>query len=198
MVERWALMAMVAVGGATSAIAQEVETYRSAVVALADDPLLRAEFEQGLVAKAQVHDYDAVTSYDLVPNVDDVDSRRFVKTLASRGVRTVLMIRPAAIGRGSSLESVRNEVAPELFDNMRAFAKDVSPSSAEDLIAVVHMAIYTISDDKAERISAGAVWLDGEVESREQGIDRLQDLIVANVDAARPAIRRRLGLPPLD
>ena len=27
--------------------------------------------------------------------------------------------------------------------------------------------------------------------------ERHQDLIVANVDAARPAIRRRLGLPPL-
>ncbi|HEX7081800.1 MAG TPA: hypothetical protein VF329_12375 [Gammaproteobacteria bacterium] len=36
------------------------------------------------------------------------------------------------------------------------------------------------------------------METREEGIERLQDLIVANVDAARPAIRRLLGLPPLE
>jgi len=197
MVTRLTLVVLLGVWSSTSAIPQEVITYKSAVVALAEDPVLRAEFEQGLVAKAIDHEYDAVTSYDLVPDVSDVDNRRFADTLASHGIRTVLMVRPAAVGPGSSLEAVRNEVAPELLENMRAFAKDASSSDAEELIAVVHMAIYAISDGQAELVSAGAVWLDEEVETREQGLERLQDLIVANVDAARPAIRQYLGLPPL-
>ena len=179
-------------------LAQQPVRYKSAVVALTDDAMLRETFEQKLVAKALEHDYDAVTSYDLVPNVDDADSKRFRTTLAAQGVRTVLMVRPAAVGPGSSLESVRKEVSPELLANMRTFAKEVSASDSEDLIAVVHMAIYMITADDSELISSGAVWLDEPVENREEGIERLQDLIVANVDAARPAIRRRLGLPPLN
>lgn len=63
---------------------------------------------------------------------------------------------------------------------------------------VASHSIYSISEGDATPVSAGAVWLDEEVETREEGIERLQDLIVANVDAARPAIRRLLGLPPLE
>jgi hypothetical protein len=59
------------------------------------------------------------------------------------------------------------------------------------------MAVYTIVDRRAELVSAGAVWLDEEVASREQGIARLQDLIVRNLDEARPMLRQRLGLAPL-
>src|SRR5690606_30474849 len=87
----------------TSALAQDVVTYKSAVVALAEDPAFRAEFEEGLVEKALEHDYDAVTSYDLVPDVTDIDNKRFLRVLASDGVRMVLMVRPAAVGPGASL-----------------------------------------------------------------------------------------------
>lgn len=179
------------------ALAQDVVTYKSAVVALADDRALRVEFEEGLVAKALEHDYDAVTGYDLVPNVEDIDDRRFLRTLASHGVRMVLMVRPAAVGPGSSLESVRDAVSPELLADMRRFAKEASASDAQDLIAVVHMAIYAVSERDAALVSSGAVWLDEEVATRAEGIERLQDLIVANVDAVRPTIRRLLGLPSL-
>lgn len=197
MITRLVFTAFICVSSTAAVLAQDNATFKSAVVALTDDAALRAEFEQGLVDKALGRDYDAVISYDIVPDVEDVNNRRFVRTLAEHGIRTVLMLRPAAVGEGSSLESVRNEVSPELLENMRRFAGDVSSSEADDLIAVVHMAIYAVSDDRAELVSAGAVWLDEEVETREQGMERLQDLIVANVDAARPAIRQRLGLPPL-
>lgn len=80
------------------------------------------------------------------------------------------MVRPAAIGAGSSLDAVRNEVSPQMLADMRAFAGEVSSSGGDDLIAVVHLAIYT----------------------------RLQDLILGNVDGVRPAIRQHLGLPPLN
>jgi hypothetical protein len=81
---------------------------------------------------------------------------------------------------------------------MRAFARELSPSGEEDLLAVVHLAIYLISIDGAELISSGAVWLDEPNPSRDEAIERLQDLIVANVDGVRPAIRQHLGLPPIE
>jgi hypothetical protein len=191
------LCACAALAVAGTALAQEIR-YKSAVVALTDDPALRAEFERTLVAKAREHDYDAITSYDLVPTVADVKSKDFVDTMLANGVKAVMMIRPAAIGPGASLDSVRKEVSPKALADMRDFAKKVSDSDGNDLIAVVHMAIYLFYGRDPELISSGAVWLDEPVTDRAEAMSRLQDLVVANVDAARPAIRRYYRLPPLE
>ena len=180
-----------------AAEAQEPVTYRAAIVALAGDDELRHSFEDSLVAKARAHRYDAVVSYDIVPDVDDLDSERIVEILKARGIQAVLMLRPAAIGAGSSLDSVRDAVSPGVYADMRSFANRISASASDDLIAVVHMAIYTLADEHPALISAGAVWLDEAVDSRDEGIERLQDIMLANVDAVRPAIREHLGLPPL-
>ena len=176
---------------------QRVFTFKAAVVALTDDAKLRESFERELVAKAREHRYDAVASYDIVPKVADVRSKSFVKTLAAKGVKVVLMVRPAAIGAGSSLDAVKGEVSPAMLQDMKSFAKMVSPPGGTDLIAVVHLAIYAIYTGKPELLSPGAVWLDEPVTDRAEGIARLQDLIVKNVDAARPALRQYLGMPPL-
>lgn len=182
---------------AASALGQpSAPTVKAAVVALTEDQALRESFEQDLVALARTRGYDAVTSYDLV-DVQDVDAKRFLEQLKSSGVQAVLMVRPAAVGEGSSLESVRAEVSPRLFADMQRFARRVSSSGPDDLIAVVHLAIYVITSDRPEPISSGAVWLDEPVTDRAQGIQRLQQLIADNIDGVRPAIRRHLGLPPL-
>jgi hypothetical protein len=181
----------------STAAAQAPVTYKAAVVALADEPEVRAEFEEALVTKAREHRYDAITTYDIAPEVRDLDDDDFLDLLEANGVRTVLMLRPAAIGEGASLESVRNEVSPRLLSDMQRFAKEVSSSEANEMIAVVHMAIYLVENGDPELLSSGAVWLDQEVDSREEGLERLRDLVLGNVDAVRPAIRRHLGLPPL-
>ena len=188
-----------AIGASSSlASAQEIFTVRFAVVALAAQPELRAEFEEGLVAKALEQNYDAVTSYNLVPDVTDVDDPDFIGRLVSAGVGGVLMMRPAAVGAGSTLESVRGAVSPDVYSNMQAFARELSPSGEEDLLAVVHMGIYLFGVGGAQLISSGAVWLDEENPSQEEGIERLQNLIVTNINGIRPAIREYLGLPPLE
>jgi hypothetical protein len=181
----------------STAAAQAPVTYKAAVVALADEPEVRAEFEEALVTKAREHRYDAITTYDIAPEVRDLDDDDFLDLLEANGVRTVLMLRPAAIGEGASLESVRNEVSPRLLSDMQRFAKEVSSSEANEMIAVVHMAIYLVENGDPELLSSGAVWLDQDVDTREQGLERLRDLVLGNVDAVRPAIRRHLGLPPL-
>ena len=183
---------------ATTAYSQQPPTtYKAAVVALTDDAALRQSFESELVATARSHAYDAVTSYDITSDVKNLDRDDFLEALAARGIQAVLMVRPAAVGEGSSLESVRNEVSTRTFQDMQRFARELSGPESGDLIAVVHLAIYTLTAKDPELISSGAVWLDEPVANREDGIKRLQALILQNVDAVRPAIRRRLGLPPL-
>ncbi len=195
---RYMVLALTLGASWTLVSAQEIVTVKMAVVALAAQPELRTEFEEGLVAKALENNYDAVTSYNLVPDVTDVDDADFIERLVAEGVGGVLMIRPAAVGAGSTLESVRDAVSPDIYSNMQAFAREVSSSDEEDLLAVVHMGIYLIDEGRAQLISSGAVWLDEENPSQEEGIERLQNLIVTNINAIRPAIREYLGLPPLE
>jgi hypothetical protein len=190
----------VALGVTASAYGQgrENRVYKSAVVALTDDAALRADFEREIVAKARARNYDAITSYDLVPDVTDVDNREFIDTMLANRVDVVVLLRPAAIGPGSSLDSVRKEVSAKTLTKMRSFAKQVSESDADDLIAVIHMAIYLFYTRDLEVISSGAIWLDEPVQDRAEAIDRLQNLTLDTIDAARPAIRRYYRLAPID
>ena len=178
-------------GIATSACAQgrENRIYKMAVVALTADPALRSAFEKELVAKARTHDYDAITSYDLVPTVTEVDSKEFIDTMLANKVDLVWLLRPAAIGPDASLDSVRKEVSPKTLTDMRDFARKVSKSGGNDLIAVIHMAVYLFYGREPEVITSGAVWLDEPVQDRAEGVARVQDLALENLDGARPALR---------
>ena len=190
-------LALLDFAGSSVASAQEIATFRSAVIVLVEDSAVRAALEDELVALARTHRYDAVAGHTVVPEIGDLTDAEVFDTLGLAGVQAVLMLRPASIGQGSSLESVRNSISPRIFANMHAFAEAVGSTDSDDLIAVIHMAVYTITTVGAELVSSGAVWLDEPVESREQGIRRLEDLILSNIDAVRPAIREHYGLPPL-
>ena len=187
-----------ALGVATAALGQgrENRIYKAAVVALTQDAALRADFERQFVAKAREHNYDAVVSYDVAPNVTDVRNKEFVDAMLANRVDIVLLVRPAAIGPGASLDSVRKEVSAKTLTDMRAFAKKVSDSNGNDLIAVVHQAVYLFYGRDPEVISSGAVWLDEPVQDRAEAVARLQDLMLENLDAARPAIRRFYRMNP--
>jgi hypothetical protein len=192
------LCACAALGIATAALGQgrENRVYKAAVVALTEDAALRADFERQFVAKARAHNYDAVASYELVPTVTDVRDREFVDTMLANKTDLVLLVRPAAIGPGASLDSVRKEVSAKTLTDMRDFAKKVSDSDGDDLIAVIHMAVYLFYGRDPEVISSGAVWLDEPVSDRAEAIARLQDLMLENLDAARPGIRRFYRMNP--
>lgn len=192
----WNLL-LIGICVATSASAQEIATFRSAIIVLVEDSTVRAALENDLVTLARQHRYDAVAGHMLVPDIEDLTDDEVFETLGVSGVQAVLMLRPASIGPGSSLESVRNSISPRIFADMTAFAEAVGSTDRDALIAVIHMAIYTINTVGAELISSGAVWLDEPVDNREEGIQRLENLILANIDSVRPAIREHYGLPPL-
>lgn len=192
------LMVTFSVCGVQAATSAEPMRYRIAMVALTEDPEVRRDFEEGLARKARAFQYDAVTSYDIVPEVTELDNEDVVSRLAEAGVQSIVMMKPAAVGPGSTLESVKDDVSDEVYANMRSFAREISPTDDDDeLVAVIHTAIYMIRGKRTELLTSGAVWLDQPVETQEEGIDKLQDLIVANMNKARPAIRQYLGLPPL-
>jgi len=149
MIRQIALVALVGVFSMNVAISEEVVTYKAGIVALVEDPAVRADFEEGLVAKFSEHNYDAHTTYDFLPDTTGVDDAGFNERLAEEGIQIILMMRPAAIGAGSTLESVRDQVTPEVYSNIEAFAGEISPSGGEDLFVVVHMAIYVITEDGA-------------------------------------------------
>jgi hypothetical protein len=190
--------AALAVAGSACGQGRENRIYKMAVVALTTDPALRADFERQLVAKAREHDYDAVTSFDLVPTVKDVGSREFVDTMLANKVDLVWVLRPAAIGPDASLDSVRKQVSAKTLTDMRDFAKKVSNSDGNDLIAVVHMGVYLFYTRSPEVITSGAVWLDEPVQDRAEGVARVQDLALENLDGARPALRRYYRLAPVE
>jgi hypothetical protein len=191
------ICAALAIASAASGQGRENRIYKAAIVALTEDPALRADFERQLVAKARERSYDTVTSFDLVPNVTDVDSREFVDTMLANKIDVVWLIRPAAVGPDSSLDSVRKQVSAKTLTDMRDFARKVSDSDGDDLIAVVHMAVYVFYTRDPVVVSSGAVWLDEPVQDRAEGVARIQDLVLDNIDAARPAIRRHYRLAPV-
>jgi hypothetical protein len=188
--------AALCVAAAASGQGRENKIYKAAVVALTQDPALRADFERQFVVKAREHNYDAVTSYDLVPTITDVRNKAFVDTMLANKIDILLLVRPAAIGPGASLDSVRKEVSAKTLTDMRDFAKKVSGSTGNDLIAVIHQAVYLFYGREPEVISSGAVWLDEPVQDRAEAIARLQDLMLENLDAARPGIRRFYRMNP--
>ena len=198
MIKRIAFITLLGILSLNVVVSQEVVIYKAAVVALIEDPAVRADFEETLVAKFRERNYDAVTTHDFLPDTTGVDDAGFAERMAEQGIQVILMLRPAAIGAGSTLESVRGEVSPDVYSDIEAFAQEISASGGTDLFVVVHMAIYLITGDDAELVSAGASWLEEQAESRDEGIEQLQDLIVSIVDKARPLIRQRIGLAPLE
>lgn len=110
MIRQIALVALVGVFSLNVAVTQEVVIYKAAVVVLVEDSAVRADFEESLAAKFREHNYDAITTYDFLPETTGVDGAGFAGRLAEQGIQVILMLRPAAIGAGSTLESVQGEV----------------------------------------------------------------------------------------
>jgi hypothetical protein len=167
-------------------------SYKSAIVVLVDDARLRTEMEDSLVAKARSHGFDAMASHLQVADVRDFTGVATPPALRSQGVNVVVMLRPAAVGAGASLESVRDSLPAGLYSQMREFASHSSGVDTDELIAVVHVAIYSVARDEPRLVTAGAVWLSEPVASRQEGIERLEDMLLQNVEAARAQIRSHL------
>jgi hypothetical protein len=167
-------------------------SYRTAVVALVKDAKFRAQLEDSLVTKGRTHGFDLVASHQLVADTREFAEGRPPALLRRQGISVIVMVRPASVGAGVTLESVRDSLPPGLYSQMHRFADQTSPADVEDLIAVVHVAIYSLATDEPTLVTAGAVWLNEPVATREEGIAKLEDMLLQNVEAAREQIKRDL------
>lgn len=180
------------VQAAASLDGEPPSAYRAAVAVLVDDARFRAQLEESLVTKGRQHGFDLVASHTLLPDARDLSAEDAPALLGTKGVQVVVMLRPAAVGPGTSLEAVRDSLPPGLYSQMRRFAATASAAGPDDLIAVVQVAIYALASDEPRLATAGAVWLSEPVASREEGIAKLEDMLLQNVEAAREQIRRNL------
>lgn len=178
--------------------AQERVRLRSAIVVVSDNPDLGREIEQGAVERANANDYDAEASYALTPKDFEARQHGLLQDLASRNIQTLLVLSPLSVGRGASLDALRATLSPDVFKSIQAYAAEFGKSGGRNLVAVMQIAIYVLGDDGLDLLSQGAVWLDDEVATQDEAVARLLDLVLKNVDSIRPAIRRHLGLAPLN
>jgi hypothetical protein len=168
-----------------------------AVVALVDDPKLRADLEDGVAAKLGGHELDAVPSHaGLAPKVREVAKADCLAALNGKHFAGVLMLRPAPLGPGSSLKTVRSSVTPQMLKDFRGFAKLVSRIDGAEAPAVVHIAVYLLEDGEPRLFTAGATWLDSDAGSRGEAVARLENLVALNLEGAAPAIRQAAAAEP--
>jgi hypothetical protein len=166
------------------------------VVALVDDAKLRADIEDGVAAKLDDAELDLVASHAMTQDVRNVAGKDFLAALRDRGVRGLLVLRPAPVGTETSLTSVRAEITPQMLRDFRSFAKRVSRIGASEAPIVMHIAVYVLAGGEPRLATAGATWLDRAPASREDAVERLDGLVALNIQRAGPQIRDALQSAP--
>ncbi len=174
--------------GGTAKAAEAADAF--AVVVLVADAELRARFEDGVVAKLDGQALRAVSSHGLVPDLGDLDKRSVLARLERAHVAGLLVLRPAALGSGDSLTSVRRSVTPDMLRDFAGFTKRVSRIRPGEAPAVVHIGVYVLGGREPMLLTAGATWLDADAPSRDSAVDRLENLVALNLDRAAPEIRK--------
>ena len=166
------------------------------VVAITDNIDDRTEVENEVSAKLQSHGFDAVPSHQLVSGEFRIQDNSFRKQLINQGVIAILALRPIEVGPDSSIKSVENYVPSSDYSVVEDFVAEYRGDNFTTR-GVVEVGGFGLTQSETVKIWQGVVWLDGEVASREAGIAKLSDLILANLQKWRPQLRESAGLPPL-
>ena len=167
-----------------------------AVVALVDDAKLRADIEDGVAAKLDGKELDLLGSHGLGSKVSDVAGKEFLAELEKRKIGGLLVLRPAPVGAETSLATVRAAITPEMLRDFRDFARRVSRIAPEDAPIVMHIAVYVLGEGEPRLLTAGATWLDREPATRDEAVERLDELVALNIERAAPQIRAALAAKP--
>ena len=174
----------------------EPGTVNFAVMALDIEDESRQLLEDALALRLQQNQYSASPSYPVIGDITEIDSSNIRVRLANAGMDAVLIIRPLDIGEKATIESVQQYLAPR---NYRTIAEFVDGYRGHDFDtqAVIHIVGYLFDENRSLPIWQGVMWFDDQVDSEEEGIDKIVDMVEFNLNHYRPAIRQQLGLPPL-
>lgn len=178
-------------------LAQNVDVrVKFAVIALDTDGATRISFEDQLAQALVVDNYDAVASYTLLPDISDITDPSLREKLLNNGINLVMVLRPVDIGTTATIESVQGHLRPDDYGSIQEFVEGYRGDNFNTQ-AVIHIAGFLFDAERSMTFWQGVLWLDEEVDSQEQGIDKLIELVLFNLNQSRGSLRKRLGLPPL-
>lgn len=174
----------------------EQEKLKFAVIALSDDQSVRVRFEDYLVSSLLTDNYDAISSHEILTDLFDQSNEIVSEQLNNSGIDAVLIIGAIDTGPDASISNARETLFPENYSQIQDFIANYRGNNFQTQV-VVHVAGYLLEDVNSLGFWQGVLWLDEEVESEQEGIEKLADLVKFNLNQSRNLLRRRLGLPVL-
>jgi len=192
-------LSMLLFGGPVYAGASQGSTdklLKFTVVALSKEHSIRRDFENELVKNLRANNYDAIASHSLLPDISSLHDPALRLKLQEEGVQGVLLLRPIDIGEQASIQSAQKQIAPKAYNTIEAFVTDYRGGDFSTQ-AVVQVSGFLLSEAHTANFWQGIIWLDDNVKTREEGIEKLSDLVLSNLNASRGYLRKRLGFKPL-
>lgn len=174
----------------------ELGSVSFAIMVLDVDRGSRRTLENAIARRLRQNDYQVSSSYSIIPDASNIDTRTVRTRLAEAGFDAVLIIRPVDIGREASIESVQQFLTPENYQTIAEFVEDYRGDNFSSR-AVIHIVGFVLDATRSLPVWQGVMWFDEDAHSIEESRDRIVDLVEYNLNYYRPAIRQQLGFPPL-
>ena len=166
------------------------------VIVLSKEQTIRYDFEEKLVKNLRENNYDAIASHSLIPDISNLRDPELHQKLQKDGIKGALLLRPIDIGEQASITSAQKQIAPKAYDSIEAFVADYREGDFSTQ-AVVQVTGLLLTAEQASTFWQGVIWLDDNVKTQEEGIEKLSDLVLSNLNASRGYLRKRLGFKPL-
>jgi hypothetical protein len=177
-------------------VAQEQQQFlRFSVMALSESESSRRAFENQLVIRLSENRYDVIPSYDLIPDLVEMQTTQVRSLLLASGVQAILILRPLELPEGTALSAQQLQMNPGEFTSVSQFINAYRGDSF-DIRTIVQIAGFLLERDQSRLFWHGVIWLEDTVEKEQNRIDKIVDLVQFNLDNSRSALRAQLGLPP--
>lgn len=177
-------------------LAQEQQQFlRFTVMALSDNPASRRTYENQLVVRLSEDRYDVVASNELIPDLNAIQSTQVRSQLLASGVQAILILRPLELPEEAALSASQLQMSPGEFTSVSQFINAYRGDNF-DVRTIVQIAGFLLERDQSRLFWHGVIWLDDTVETEQNRIDKIVDLVQFNLNNSRSAIRAQLGLPP--
>ncbi|MEH6467168.1 MAG: hypothetical protein V7722_06015 [Porticoccus sp.] len=167
------------------------------VVVLSKEKNIRRNFEEKLVKNLRANNYDAIASHSLIPDISNLRGPELRQKLQKEGIKGALLLRPIDIGMQASIASAQKQIPPKAYNSIEAFVTDYREGDFSTQ-AVIQVTGFLLTEEQTTNFWQGIIWLDDNVKTREEGIEKLSDLVLSNLNASRGYLRKRLGFKPLN
>lgn len=166
------------------------------VVAVSDEADIRSDFEGALVERLKADNYDAVSSHTLLPSLSDFSHPNTSQELQKKGIQGILLLTPIDVGEQASIKSVKPHLWPKSYGSIESFVHGYRDGNFDTQV-VLQVSGFLISENNLSNFWQGIIWLDDTVTTRQEGIAKLSELVLSNLNASRPYLRKLLGFEPL-